>query len=77
MKPVPEDEWMEKRRTLEAESVTQESMAPPAEPAEPAEPQAPRGDSAEDRERRPRRRSRRAGTPTRLIGTGKTSKDDD
>jgi ribonuclease G len=76
VKPVPEEEWMAKKRDLEASSVTQESLSPPsAEPT--SRPDAPvEGDS--DRAERPRRRrQRRSGTPTRLIGTGKSADDED
>jgi len=62
VKPVPEDEWMERKQAEEA-------AAPSASDAarnEPAREAAPRTE-------RPgrRRRQRSAGTPTRLIGTGR------
>jgi hypothetical protein len=87
VKPVPEEEWMAQkledeaasvtREPLTQEPVTQESLAPPeAEPAGSRD--APVDGEGGDRSRRPRRRrQRRAGTPTRLIGTGKTGPDDD
>jgi hypothetical protein len=82
VKPVPEEEWMARKLEDEAasaaqEPVTQESLTPPeAEPAGSGE--ALVDGKGGDRERRPRRRrQRRAGTPTRLIGTGKTAPDDD
>lgn len=92
VKPVPEEQWMAQKLEDEAasvtqepvtqepvtrEPVTQESLAPPeAERVESKD--APVDGEGSDRSRRPRRRrQRRAGTPTRLIGTGKTGPDDD
>ena len=84
VKPVPEQEWMERRQALEAESVTQESMAPPPSSSETrsesketrTEEPAPRSEASEERSRPRRRRTRRVGTPTRLIGTGRQEDDD-
>jgi ribonuclease G len=77
VKPVPEEEWMAQKKEAEMTSVTQESLSPP--PAEPsARSESPVQDESGDRQHRPRRRrQRRSGTPTRLIGTGKSADDED
>jgi len=78
VKPVPEEEWMAKKQELEAASVTQESLSPPdPEPEKRAETPPAQGEDPGERSRPRRRRARRAGTPTRLIGTGKKSDDED
>jgi hypothetical protein len=75
VKPIPEEEWMARKKEIEAASVTQESFEEKPARNEPESTAKP--EDTGDRSSRPRRRrTRRAGTPTRLIGTGKTSDDD-
>lgn len=79
VRPVPEDEWIENKRVADEQAAARAAAEPPVI-ASPEPSTVPESREPEPRERteRPRRRRRRAaGTPTRLIGTGKTRPDED